>query len=93
MAGRAAWLRALGKAADRPDGAGPGGCPDCGRMRLVARYLVEPGTRIGYVLFWCDACLHGISVSRVRAPEGFPAWPLDDPGSLDGVPEFTRHES
>ncbi|MGW2841421.1 hypothetical protein ACWCWD_26935 [Streptomyces sp. NPDC001493] len=93
MAKRAAWLRALGQVIDRSGDTSPVGCPDCGHHRLAVRYLVDPDSRTGYALFWCDSCLHGILVSRVRAPDGFPTWPLDDPASLDGVPEFTRRDS
>lgn len=92
MTDRAAWLQALGQVADRQGEMDLVSCPDCSRDRLEVRYVVKPETRIGYVLLWCGACLHGISVSRVRAPEGAPAWSIDDPASVDGVPDFTRHE-
>ncbi|MGO4630384.1 hypothetical protein AB4225_05485 [Streptomyces sp. 2RAF24] len=92
MADRAAWLQALGQVADRPGEMGSIVCPDCGQDRLEVRYIVKAETRIGYVLLWCGACLHGIYVSRVRAPEGVASWSIDDPVSLDGVPEFLRHE-
>ncbi|MFI2430377.1 hypothetical protein [Streptomyces sp. NPDC018693] len=77
---------------DQPGRASLGACPDCGQDRLQVRYIVHPDSRVGYVLLWCGACLHGISVSRVRAPEGMPTWSIDDPASVDGVPDFTRHE-
>ncbi|WP_395292940.1 hypothetical protein ACF9IK_04530 [Kitasatospora hibisci] len=92
MADRAAWLQVLGQVADRQGEMGLVSCPDCGRDRLEVRYIVKPETRIGYVLLWCGACLHGISVSRVRAPEGAPTWSIDDPASVDGVPDFARYE-
>jgi hypothetical protein len=96
MADREAWLKALARVAEGhdpdDDKAGSGPCPVCGRYRLQVRYIVDTSSRVGYALFWCDACLHGISVSRVRAPEGFRMWPIEDPASVAGVPDFTRDE-
>jgi len=91
MADRRAWLAALAHAADAGGTTGFA-CPDCGREQLEVRYIVDAVSRMGYVLFWCGACLHGITVSRVRAPEAIPVWPIDDRRSLVGVPEFIRHE-
>lgn len=60
-------------------------CPDCHNDSLNIRYVVGPSTRVGYVLFWCSSCLHGITVSRARAPEGVEVWPLDGPTSAEGT--------
>jgi hypothetical protein len=92
MADRSAWLAALAAARIGPADSAEGQCPQCGREWLRARYIADQESRLGYVLFWCDACLHGISVSRVRAPQGAPIWSLDDPESTAGVPEFQRDE-
>lgn len=92
MTDRAVWLRALGLVGGRRGEVGPVPCPDCGQDRLEVRYLVTPEDRLGYVLLWCGACLRGISVSRVRAPEGAPSRSVDDPASLEDVPDFERHE-
>lgn len=92
MADREAWLKALALIT------GPGvqstetPCPNCGHHTLEVRYIADPDTRIGYVLFWCGTCLHGIRVSRARVPEGEPILPLDDPASVAGVPDFVRDE-
>jgi hypothetical protein len=67
-------------------------CPDCGRRRLEFRYIVDIESRIGYVLFWCNACLRGISVSRVRAPEGMTTYEIGDVAATEGIPNFTRRE-
>jgi hypothetical protein len=91
MGGRQAWLNSLVAARESGD-ARHIPCPNCGRSELKIRYIVNSESRIGYVLFWCEACLHGISVSRVRAPEGIPTYALDDPESIAGVPKFTQLE-
>lgn len=92
MAGRRAWLTVLARTADAGRTTGFA-CPDCGRAHLEARYVVDPASRMGYVLLWCGACLHGITVSRVRAPEAATVWPVNDARSLADVPQFTRHEN
>ncbi|MFJ1598274.1 hypothetical protein [Streptomyces sp. NPDC088261] len=92
MADRGSWLRALALVADGRDVTGDEPCPNCGRDRLRVRYIVDPDSRTGHALFWCDACLHGITVSRVRAPEHMPTWPIGDPDSTAGVPDFVRHD-
>lgn len=91
MADRAAWLRVLGLVADRQGEVHSLSCPNCGHDQLQVRYIVKPESRIGYVLLWCGACLHGISVSRVRAPKGAPIRSIDDPTSVEDVPNFVRH--
>lgn len=92
MADRAAWLKALAEARFGSGDKVCGACPRCGHEQVRARYIVDPASRVGYVLMWCDACLHGISVSRVRAPQVAPVWPLQAPESTRGVPEFHRVE-
>jgi len=91
MSDRAIWLKtlplAVAAAADEPIS-----CPTCGQKRLEFRYIGDPSTRIGYVLLWCNACLHGISVSRVRAPESVVMGGFDDPHALAGVPQFLCYE-
>ncbi|WP_412077636.1 hypothetical protein ACLF6K_24955 [Streptomyces xanthophaeus] len=92
MADRGAWLRALGLVANGEQQTGIGPCPDCGQHQLELRYIADATSRIGYALFWCGACLHGITISRVRAPEGIRIWPIDDPRSTANVPDFIRHD-
>ncbi|SED73962.1 hypothetical protein SAMN05428945_5351 [Streptomyces sp. 2224.1] len=65
-------------------------CPRCSKTQLDYRYIIDPKTRLGYLLLWCNACLHGITVSRVKAPAGVKARSMDDPRALTDVPEFTR---
>lgn len=93
MANRTAWLKTLIRV--RWIGSGDsvaGDCPECGCDRLRGRYVVDRKSRIGFVILWCEACLHGIQVSRAGAPEGVPAWQLGDPASMVGVPDFRRVE-
>lgn len=92
MASRATWLRMLADAKIGTEDSAQGWCPNCGCEQLRARYIADPESRLGYALFWCTACLHGISVSRARAPEGVPVRPIGDPASTVGVPDFQREE-
>ncbi|MGW4646322.1 hypothetical protein [Kitasatospora sp. NPDC004289] len=90
MANHDTWVRTLGRVADLRGDPGSLPCPDCSRDRLAVRYVVDPGTRIGYGLLWCDACLHGISLSRLRAPDGAAIRSIHDPAATEGVPDFIR---
>jgi predicted RNA-binding Zn-ribbon protein involved in translation (DUF1610 family) len=92
MANRQEWLRTLAVVIEAGGDTLSAPCPDCGELQLVLRYIVDTESRIGYALFWCNAGFHGISVSRVRAPDEIEAFTLGEPESLEGVPNFTRHE-
>lgn len=92
MANRAAWLKALSRLNVGADKEAAEPCPNCGRNQIRTRYIANPESRVGYALIWCDACLHGVSVSRVRAPDGAPIWPIEDPDPVAGVPVFKRDE-
>ncbi|MDX2699060.1 hypothetical protein PV416_42535 [Streptomyces ipomoeae] len=91
MSDRTAWLKALSRF-NTGDKENTEPCPNCGRSQLRVQYLANMESRVGYALFWCDACLHGISVSRVQVPEGAPVRPIDDPESLADIPHFERIE-
>jgi hypothetical protein len=91
MGDRQAWLKSLAAARESGE-TNRISCPNCGRSELKIRYIVDSESRIGYALFWCEACLHGVTVSRVRAPEGILTYALDDPTSTEGVPEFIHLE-
>lgn len=61
-------------------------CPHCGRHQLDLRYVGYPETGLASVYFWCDNCLHGIDVSRAKAPRGVPVHGFDEPG----IPDYAR---
>lgn len=88
MVNRAEWLTSLSKVISEAGNSTE--CPNCASGHLEVRYVVDLDSRIGFVLFWCNACLYGISVSRARAPQGLPVKSIADPDALAGVPEFTR---
>ncbi|WP_037671364.1 hypothetical protein [Streptomyces griseus] len=92
MTERDAWLKALARWSTASETDATAACPHCGRGEVRLRYVVDPDSRVGFALMWCDACGHGISVSRVRAPEGAPVRSIDDATATEGVPEFTRVE-
>jgi hypothetical protein len=87
---RKVWIKVLASINDNGD-VGNTPCPDCEEHRLEVRYMTMAPDRMGYLLFWCWACLHGISASRVKAPEGLPLWDVTDPRALTDVPDFVRH--
>jgi len=49
------------------------GCPTCGASgSLEYQYFGFPESDFGWKLVWCSMCHTGISVSRVRIPQGAP---------------------
>ena len=90
MTDREKWLKLVPLIAE--GGITTASCPNCKRISLDFRYIVSPTDHIGYLLLWCNSCLHGISVSRVRAPKDVAVRWFDDPDALKDIPDFTRHE-
>jgi len=68
-----------------------GPCPRCGANRVRFQYGGDKESRIGYLLIWCDACLHGVNVSRVRIPDDATVLPsgISREEFLKVVPRFT----
>ncbi|MFF3933594.1 hypothetical protein [Streptomyces hirsutus] len=92
MANRKIWLKVLTVIAEGGGEALRTPCPDCGQFQLELRYIVDAESRIGHALFWCNECLHGVTVSRVRAPKGIPTYTFGEPAAMEGVPNLIRHE-
>ncbi len=44
-------------------------CPNCGSVAINYQYVGDAATRIGFLALWCNKCLVGIQLSRVKAPE------------------------
>lgn len=67
-------------------------CPTCGQQRVDYMYIGDAETRIGYLVIWCPACLHGVRMSRVRAPAGVHFMTFTDPDDafVARVPTFTE---
>jgi hypothetical protein len=61
-------------------------CPSCGRGKVHVSYTGDPSTRIGYAIAWCDVCLKGIYISRLRIPDGAEMFTFDTPDEeIDAV--------
>lgn len=66
-------------------------CPTCGRKTLDYLYIGDKKTKTGYLQVWCHHCLNGISIDRVRIPEGAKMLPFDTQEDLDEVvPRYNR---
>jgi hypothetical protein len=70
-------------------------CPECGQRALHLQYVVAPDKHTGFLSFWCSQCLHGIDVSRVKAPSSVDALPLStSPEDIaKRIPRFVRVEA
>lgn len=60
-------------------------CPTCGRKTLDYLYIGDKKTKIGYLHVWCHHCFNGISVSRVKIPEGAKMLSFNTQKDLDEV--------
>lgn len=60
-------------------------CPACGGERVDYTYVGDAISRIGYLVVWCNACLKGTRVSRVKAPIGVHFMPFSDDASAVAV--------
>lgn len=66
-------------------------CPSCGLHNLQLSYVAQPATRVGYACLWCNTCLQGIWLSRVKVPLGVEFTSLDEaPEEIAKlIPKFT----
>ena len=58
-------------------------CPNCARGPIRWRFAANDD-RIGFGVIWCEACLKGARLSRVRIPDRFDTLPISD------IEEFSR---
>ena len=65
-------------------------CPNCGSTEVASRFVGGGESRLGYGAVWCNACLHGVWLSRLTIPLGIPMVAIDsDPASID-IPRFKQ---
>jgi hypothetical protein len=61
-------------------------CPDGDGGTVRIAFVADPGDERGMVFLWCDVCRTGISLHRVRVPDGAPRLPFDgDDEQFDAV--------
>jgi hypothetical protein len=66
-------------------------CPKCGNSSMDYQYVGDTTTRIGYLVIWCKACLHGIHMSRTKAPVNASILPFNTSKEMlaKRIPNFT----
>lgn len=66
-------------------------CPRCGQQRVDYAYMGDSKSRIGFLVMWCDACRHGVRISRAKAPANVHFMPFSDRNAFAArVPTFTE---
>ncbi|WP_105616651.1 hypothetical protein [Vallitalea okinawensis] len=66
-------------------------CPVCGENDIDFQYIGDLVTKVGYLDIWCNKCLHGIHISRVKAPEGVNIISFDAHGDIiKRIPDFKQ---
>lgn len=43
-------------------------CPKCNKKDIDHIYVGDINSRLGFMEVWCNSCLHGIHISRVKIP-------------------------
>jgi hypothetical protein len=68
-------------------------CPNCGHAAIHFQYVGDLRVRIGFLDIWCDSCIHGVHISRIRAPEHVSMISFEDGAEYKRtVPNFIRIE-
>jgi len=60
-------------------------CPSCRAENVSTFRSKEAATKVGWVAFWCNTCLEGIQVSRVKFDDGIQSSDGDFAELTDGV--------
>lgn len=74
---RERWMKILPQITDNLSDLRVIQCPNCGEHEMEYLYIGDEKTRIGYFQLWCNNCLKGISISRVKAPVNAKFVPFD----------------
>ncbi|MFI6173516.1 hypothetical protein ACIBCN_42525 [Nocardia sp. NPDC051052] len=90
--GRAIWLEVFSGIINDPASLPQTSCPNCAAVPVRVAFIGPPGTSAGSGLLWCDACLFGISLSRMNVPNEFEVMssstPVGDILETASIPDF-----
>ena len=68
-------------------------CPKCQKNMIDYQYVGDLRSREGFLDLWCNSCLHGIHLSRTKAPANVSMLSFDDVDEYKKkVPIFTQIE-
>ncbi|NQF15107.1 hypothetical protein HPY31_14410 [Brevibacillus sp. HB1.3] len=68
-------------------------CPNCHQLKIDYQYVGDLKSRAGFLDIWCNSCLHGIHLSRTKAPENVSLLSFDAAEEYKKkVPNFTPIE-
>ena len=63
------WMEIAIKILDESFVDGEVTCPECGKNHIDYRFVANLKKNTGYLSIWCNSCLNGIQVSRVKVPD------------------------
>lgn len=52
-------------------------CPNCKAIAISYQFVGDSESMIGHLYLWCNSCLNGIHVSRIKIPSGVEILPFD----------------
>jgi hypothetical protein len=65
-------------------------CPECQSQAIDFQYVGDIASRVGFLAVWCNSCLNGIHLSRVRVPESAVLMAFDDASVKERIPAFKQ---
>ncbi|MCI8669791.1 MAG: hypothetical protein HFI34_09790 [Lachnospiraceae bacterium] len=60
-------------------------CPNCQKKCIDYLYIGDEESRVGYLQVWCNNCLNGINISRVKIPEGLKMISFEEDIDLENI--------
>ncbi|EDN9715654.1 TPA: hypothetical protein ACSY4D_02150 [Listeria monocytogenes] len=83
------WIRLASVIPDYIDKLDELKCPNCKHNEIHYVYVGDLASRIGFEVVWCNNCLRGIQISRVRVPENVSMLSFKGTENLDEIiPKF-----
>ncbi|MCD1259456.1 hypothetical protein B5M42_011485 [Paenibacillus athensensis] len=85
-----AWLKLTVDLSGNPDPNPIRYCPECESDKIDFQYVGDPSSRIGFLSIWCENCLNGIHISRVKAPKSAELLAFGDANVKERIPHFKQ---
>lgn len=84
------WLKLSADISSNPDKNIAHSCPECQSEAIDFQYVGDITSRVGYLAIWCNSCLNGIHLSRVKVPESADLLAFDDSKVKERIPVYKQ---
>lgn len=66
-------------------------CPNCNSCKIGYEFIGDDQEKVGYFLIWCNDCLEGVHISRIKIPERAKIIPFEASSELiSHIPNFKK---